>query len=192
MTFEEMYNSALDILNQLSACGEQFRQGSTVCVISTRSGRIFYGSSRVEPVNGIPTEIHAEIVAYREMQGMGEFAIDTMILIDAMNRTALLPCNNCIGYLLSATPDNKAASVAMPDRMILLSELMPNPMGGAQAPKPAVSAAAMNAAKGSLLKDKVNDIMNIMDDEEDEDDDILEELEEMNKPKKKKLFGLFG
>jgi cytidine deaminase len=190
MTFEEIYNSALDIINKLASCGEVFGQGSAVCVISTRSGRIFYGTNRVEPVNGMPMDIHAEIVAYREMQGMGEFAIDTMILVDPITRTALVPCTNCANYLLSAAPDNAAAFVAMPDRMVRLTELTGRPAGAP--PQASAAAAAKNVAKGSLLKDKVSDIMNIMDDEDEDDDGILEELEENAKPKKKKLFGLFG
>ncbi|MCR5807040.1 MAG: hypothetical protein K6G68_08415 [Oscillospiraceae bacterium] len=174
MTFEEIYNSALDIINKLASCGEVFGPGSAVCVINTRSGRIFYGRDR---------DVHAEMVAFREMQGMGEFAIDTLILVDPVTRTVLTPCANCAGYLLSAAPDNAAAFVAMPDRMVRLTELTGQPAASA-------SAAAKNAAKGSLLKDRVSDIMNVMDDDDD-DDDILEEIEEEAKPKKKKLFGLF-
>ncbi len=172
MTFDAIYSSAMDVLNKLSAY-ERFGPETTVCVLSTRSGRIFYGVSRVETVNGMPMEVHAEIIAFREMQAMGETAVETLILLSAVDRSPLIPCPNCAMFIMQSG-DNASTTVALPDRMIRLSEI-----AGTPAKKPV-------ASKGSLLKDKVGDLMSVMEDEDDEDEDIEEE-----KPKKKKFFGLF-
>ena len=196
MTFEAIYNSAVDVMNKLAACGERFGPDKTVCMISTRTGRVFYGVSRIETMNGMPIEVHAEIVAFREMQAMGETAIDTLVLLDSVSRSPMLPCSNCIGYLISANPENAGAVVALPDRMIRLSDIGVN-MGGmppvgnvppTPAPPPqGMTAPKKVAASGDLLKDRVSNLMSVVDD--DDDDEDFEE--ETDAPKKKKLFGLF-
>lgn len=192
MTFEAIYDAAVNVVNQIAAGGEPLSPDKTVCVICSGTGRIYYGVSRVDMVNGAPVDIHAEIDAMRNMQDMGENKVETLILIDSFNRTAMLPCNNCVGFILSQNPENSMGTIAMPDRLIPLSEVgmfagggMAPPMGGFTAP-PAAAAPGKNIhAKGDLLKDRVNSIMQGVDDDDDE-----EEQEE--KPKKKKFFGLFG
>ncbi|MBQ5315953.1 MAG: cytidine deaminase [Oscillospiraceae bacterium] len=184
MTFEAIYNSAVDVMNRLAQCGERFGPDKTVCVISTRSGRIFYGVSRTENMGGMPADVHAEIVACREMQAMGESAIDTLILLETVNRSPMLPCSGCAGYLMSISPENAGAMIAMPDRMFRLSELV----GGGMPPMQGMTVPKSTSAKGDLLKDRVSDIMSGIDDDDEDDEEFLEELD---KPKKKKLFGLF-
>ena len=48
----------------------------------------------------------------------------------------------------------------------------------------------MSGSKGSLLKNKVDSLMEVVNDDDD-DADFLDEEEE-DAPKKKKRFGLFG
>ena len=43
-------------------------------------------------------------------------------------------------------------------------------------------------SNSDMLKDKVNDIMNLIEDDDDDDEELLEELQ----APKKKFFGLFG
>lgn len=191
MTFEAIYSAAVDVADKLAAQGEIMSPDKTICVICSASGRIFYGRSRIDQSSGSPVEIHAELDAVQYLQGMGESQIDTLILINSYTRLALLPCNNCIGFLVGMNPANAAAMIAMPDRLIPFSEIgmysgggmVP---GGGLAPPPTKSI----SAKGSLLKDRVGAIMNGIDD--DDDDEEVEELLEAAKPKKKRFFGLFG
>lgn len=141
MTFEAIYNVALDVLNKLTQERGFLNPGDTVCVISSRSGRVYNGVSHVEMINGVPTSIHAEVDAIRNMQNLGEFAVDTLVLIDAATRSPMLPCNNCISYILSINAENQMGNVAMPDRLIPLPQvgmfaaggapMGANPMGGA-------------------------------------------------------------
>lgn len=181
MTFEAIYAAAVEVVNQITAGGETPSPDKTVCVICSGSGRIYYGVSRAD--------IHAEVDALRNMQGMGENKVDTMILIDSLNRTAMLPCNNCVGFILSQNPENAQGSIAMPDRLIPLSEVgmyagggTAPPGGGFSAPPPGKNI----HAKGDLLKNRVGAIMQGVDDDDDDEE------EEEEKPRKKKFFGLFG
>jgi len=193
MTFEAIYDAAVNVVNQIAAGGEPLSPDKTVCVICSGTGRIYYGVSRVDMVNGAPVDIHAEIDAMRNMQDMGENKVDTLILIDSFNRIAMLPCANCVGFILSQNPENSMGNIAMPDRLIPLSEVGmyaggTAPPGGGFAPPPVAPAPAPTKnihAKGDLLKDRVNSIMQGVDDDDDEE-------EEEEKPKKKKFFGLFG
>ncbi len=184
MTFDAIYAAAVDTVNKIAAGGEPITPDKTVCVINTRSGRIYYGVSRTEMVNGVMTAIHAEIDAINYMQSYGDTSIAEMILISAMNRTAMLPCSGCVGYILSLGPDYAGALIAMPDRMIPIAELGRFPGGGVNN---SVSV-PLKSARGDLLKDRLRSIMDGVDDGDDDDDELLQEL---NQPKKKKFFGLF-
>lgn len=193
MTFEAIYAAAVNVADKIAAGGEVLSPDKTICVICSGSGRIFFGVSHLETTGGSPIEIHAEVDAMRNMQGMGENTVDTLILIDSYNRTAMLPCNNCVGFIISQNPENSAGSIAMPDRLIPLSEVGMFTGGGMAppggfAPPPAAVPTKNISAKGSLLKDRVGAIMQGVDDGDD-DEDIVEEVD---KPKKKKFFGLFG
>ncbi|SDA12198.1 hypothetical protein SAMN02910447_00553 [Ruminococcus sp. YE71] len=191
MTFDAIYAAAVDTVNRIAAGGEVITPDKTVCVICTPQGRIYYGVSRAEPVNGVMTEKHAEIDAVMNMQSYGDTAIGELILINAMSGTALLPCSGCVNYILSQGPENAGALVAMPDRMIPLQEVA-RFAGGGQMPPPVQNSAPLRniSAKGDLLKDRLSSIMDGVDDDDD-DDEFLEELDQP-KGKKKKLFGLFG
>lgn len=125
MTFDAIYNIALEVANARAQSGEYIAPDETVCVIFSRTGRVYNGVSRVETVNGAPMGVHAEIEAMRNMQTYGnETAVDSMVLIDTMNRSPMLPCNGCLGYIASMSPENAMAGVVMPDRTIPLSEIM--------------------------------------------------------------------
>ena len=125
MTFEAIYNIALEVANARAQSGEYIAPDETICVIFSRTGRVYNGVSRMEMMNGAPMSVHAEIEAMRNMQTYGnEVAVDSMVLIDTINRSPMLPCGGCVSYIVSMSPDNAMSCVVMPDRMIPLSEIM--------------------------------------------------------------------
>ena len=184
MTFEAIYNTAVDVVNRIAAGGERLGPDKTVCVILSGTGRVYYGVSN--------PEMHAEIDALRNMQGLGEKIVSQLILINTADMTALLPCNGCVKFIISQHPENARCMVAMPDRMIILSEIG-NFMGDGAVPAHATSIALSRNIKANsdLLKGRVSSLMDGLD-EDDDDDDIMKELQKLEKPRKKKLFGLFG
>lgn len=130
MTFEAIYNIALEVANARAQSGEYITPDETICVICSRTGRVYNGVSRMEMMNGAPMSVHAEIEAMRNMQTYGnEVAVDSMVLIDTINRSPMLPCTGCVNYILSMSPENSMARVIMPDRVITLPEMLG--MGGA-------------------------------------------------------------
>lgn len=148
MTFEAIYNIALEVANARAQSGEYIAPDETICVIFSRTGRVYNGVSRVDMMNGAPMSVHAEIEAMRNMQTYGnETAVDSMVLIDTINRSPMLPCNGCVSYIVSMSPENAMGGVVMPDRTIPFSEIMgmangfaPNmPFGGMPGGMPAAA-----------------------------------------------------
>lgn len=194
MNFNELYQAAMDVINYTAANKGGFEAGTTVCVISTVTGRVYNGISH--------QNTHAEIEAVRNMQAYGENAVAMVILVDASSRLAILPCVNCIKYILTLNPINVNGCVAMPDRPVPFGEVLQS--GAAQFNSVQVSRSMMSAqvssmvisgrAKGSVIKGRVGDLMKAANELEDDDDDLIEELKEAHDKKegRKGLFGLFG
>lgn len=176
MTYGDMYKAALDAVSKLN--GAEGEVGDTVCVICSKSGKMYSGMSRTDTSGG---NVAAEIEAMRKMQSDGEFVVDTMILVKTADKSAALPYKSSVDYILSLDSENAKGVVMMSDKMVKLSE---DVFPAAPAPKP-----SGGRTSGSLLKDRVNSIMSIA---EEEDDDDAELLEELTSTKKKKFFGLFG
>lgn len=87
----------------------------TVCAIETASGNIFTGVSRAN--------LHAEVDAIQNMLSEGEGIIQGMVLIGTYSRFPLLPCNECVNYILSIAPENANCMVLLSDRMININEV---------------------------------------------------------------------
>jgi cytidine deaminase len=195
MNFNEIYQAAVEVINYAVSSRGFVEPGTTVCVLATSSGRVYNGVSR--------PNVHAEIEAVRNMQTYGENAVTTIILVDATTRLAMLPCVNCINYILTLNPANYGAVVAMPDRPVPLPEILQTSGasmqfgGGVSRGSISASVSSMvisGRAKGSVLKEKVGGLMNAGTDFED-DDDLIEELKDAAREKaegKKGFFGLFG
>ena len=228
MNSEAIFNAAHSTAIQLLESGAFVSPADTVCALQTASGRIFTGVSRSD----MNSSVHAEVDAVRNMLTAGEKIIQAILLISTTGRMPLLPCNNCVGYILSLAPENSGCVVMMQDRVINLPEVarfaapagapseprqfgapMGNtselrPFAGQPAmprPQPAVNVkpfvppvqeqlyeddgddsetttANTKNAYGDLLKNKVQNIMNVA--EDDDDEEFLNSL-----PTKKKRFG---
>jgi cytidine deaminase len=192
--FNQIYNTATEVINSLAASRGFIEPNTTVCVIYSKTGRVYNGVSQ--------NEVHAEVNAIRNMQGMGENGVDTIILVDAASRRAMLPCFNCLNYIISVNPVNSGAFIAMPDRPVPFQEILSqNPLGFGPAPQPRMfgnssvphsSVVISGRSNGDLMNGKINSLLAAAQtDESDEDKELLEEL--ANEKKKKGLFGgLFG
>lgn len=115
MNTNDTINAAHTVAIQLLESNTFISPEDTVCSVKSRSGRIFTGASHMN--------IHAEIEAIRNMQSAGEGIVDELVLISTQTRVQLLPCNNCVGYILSLHPENANCAVIMPDRAIRLADV---------------------------------------------------------------------
>ncbi|MBP5431550.1 hypothetical protein [Ruminococcus sp.] len=119
MNSEAIFNAAHSTAIRLLESGAFISPEDTVCSIESASGRIYTGISRAD-MTGI---IHAEADAVMNMQAAGESAIAALLLISTQSRTHLLPCNNCIGYILSLDPSNVNCMILMQDRPVSITEV---------------------------------------------------------------------
>ncbi len=119
MNTEAIFNAAHATAISLLESGAFVSPADTVCSIESESGRIYTGISRAD----MNTLIHAEVDAVRNMHAAGENVIRALLLIGTQNRTPMLPCNNCLRYILSLAPDNVNCMILMSDRMISINEV---------------------------------------------------------------------
>ena len=119
MNSEAIFNAAHSTAIRILESGAFVSSDDTVCSIESASGRIYTGISRAD-ITGI---IHAEIDAVRNMQAAGENIISALLLISTQSRSPLLPCNSCIGYILSLDPANVNCMILMQDRPISINEV---------------------------------------------------------------------
>lgn len=207
--FNQIYKMATDLINYLASSRGYVEPNTTVCVILAKSGRVFNGVSH--------NEVHAEVEAVRNMQSFNESAVESLILVDAGSRLAMLPCANCIRYITSLNPVNAGAMVNMPDRPVPFREILPpsqpiqtvqpappsqgTPVSGYMPVQQNIAVSATRSSmvmtgrsKAALLSGKVNNLLAAAQNEEQSDEDIelLNELTENAQKKKGLLGGLFG
>lgn len=143
MNTNDTINAAHTVAIQMLESNSFISPEDTVCSVRTRSGRIFTGASHMN--------VHAEIEAIRNMQAAGEGIVDELVLISTQTRVQLLPCNNCVGYILSLHPENANCAVIMPDRAIRLADVgmfASPPPGMMNQPFPGAPGMGMN---GSMM-----------------------------------------
>ncbi len=198
MNYEAIIQRATEIAKQRMMSGERIMPDDTVCVLCSSSGRLFTGLSHFVNQGGILQNVHAEVEAIRNMQIMGENAIDSLLLISIVNGMPLLPCFDCMRQILALHTDNIYCEIMMQDRAVPLVEFsdqlraqtmrstLPN-MGVQRVASVSVPLPVDVRNDSSLIKDRVNSLLSVADD----DDDELEELEKQEDGDKKKLFGFF-
>ncbi|HBB72529.1 MAG TPA: hypothetical protein DCZ71_07990 [Ruminococcus sp.] len=154
MAYEFMYSAAMDIIQSRISSGDKFGYDDTVCVIYTRSGKICTGFSRTENTGGQPGVVHAEIEALRIVQTYNESAIEAIMLVHILSRGLILPCNNCLGYIVSLNSSNAQSVIVVSDRLIRVSEVskfVSAPAGaGLNVPPPSVNAARTGVMQGGI------------------------------------------
>ncbi|MBP7187316.1 MAG: hypothetical protein KBA55_11235 [Ruminococcus sp.] len=210
MAYEFMFSTAMDIIQKKKEAGEFISSDDTVCVIYSRSGKIYTGSSRtgnyMNPLGGV----HAEIEAVRNMQTFNDTAIEAIMLVHIYSNGLILPCTNCLNYIVNLNSNNYRAVIVVGDRLIPVSEIVnfqsPGTGGAVNTvsihtsdlkgnlprniiPNNIMRGQSENRAKdsssGNYLKNKVNDLMSVAEDEH-------EETEEKENKGKKLFGGLFG
>ena len=121
MNTNDTINAAHTIAIRVLESNHFVSPDDTVCAIRTRSGRVFTGVSRPNAPGVMG--VHAEIEAVQSMLDAEENIIDELVLIATQTRMQMLPCNNCIGYILSLHPENANCVLLMPDRMIRITDV---------------------------------------------------------------------
>ena len=197
--FSQIYKMAVDLINYTASSRGYLEPSTTVCVIVSKSGRVYNGVSH--------NEVHAEVEAVRNMQSFNENAVESLILVDANSRLAILPCLNCIRYIISLNPVNTGALINMPDRPVPFQEILaqnqpsqPLPAAPFATVRQSVPISATRSSmvmtgrsKGSVLNGKVNTLLASAQEEQSDDDlALIKELTDSTQKKKGLFGGLFG
>ena len=186
MTFEALYKQAIEVLSKLAEENKVRSPDETICVICSKTGKIYSGVSRSDASGHIP----AERVALGSMVMSGETVIDTLVLINSTSRMAILPGKDSVNYFFTVNAENVNGRALRNNQEIPFTQI-----GDASLVAPAAAAAApaaepeKKAAPKNLLLDKVSSLMEGVDDDDEDDEEFLEELDKGKK--KKKRFGLF-
>ena len=128
MMYETMFKAAQDLAMRKQSSG-YVNPDDTVCVICAASQRIYTGVNHTEMQNGMMVNVHAEIDAMQQLRAGGDTAAEYLLLIGAMTCQPILPCNGCIGFILSQGPENAKCQVVLPDRMLPITQIG-QPQGG--------------------------------------------------------------
>ena len=120
--YQNMFKVAQEIALQRRNTG-QCTPSDTVCVICAASKHVYTGNNRTEMKNGMMVNIHAEIDAVQQMRAGGDTVAEFILLIGVMTLQPILPCNNCMSFILGQAPENANCQVVLSDRMIPLPQI---------------------------------------------------------------------
>lgn len=210
--YSVMSQAAFTKLNSFRNDGIALFPDSTVCVAISASNRLYCEVSGTMSVNGKIYATHSERDVYKIMCNSNDGTIARLLLMNS-NGQPMLPCMDCLQYLVATNNANLGAILTLPDREIYFSEffstMAPHTMVGQpnneptsqmpSAPIPTVSATPLSVsnhdnhefinkqtqnANENILRQRLGNIMKGSRDISD--DDLPEEAKS-----KKKRFGLF-
>lgn len=119
MNTDAIFNAAQYAAARILESGAFISPNDTVCAIESSSGGIYTGISRSQ----MNSYIHAEVDAVQNMLSAGEGIIQAVLLIGIQSRFPLLPCNECVRYILSVAAENASCMILLHDRMININEV---------------------------------------------------------------------
>lgn len=138
MLFDEMLIIAQNVVAQQAG---RFGYNDTICVARTVSGRVVIGVSSSVMMNNMPMTIHAEVDLCNNLFNDKDTAVAEMTLLSASSFQPVLPCNDCIGRLVSLNPYNAGTMLNLPDRSVPITQLGSLMQGGpASMPMPGTGA----------------------------------------------------
>jgi cytidine deaminase len=190
LNYDAIFQKAHEVCDTRARSGQMTGPDESVCILFSRGGRLYYGVSRKEYINGIPKDIHAEHEAMMYMKQGHEYGIQALLLMTTGTRMLMAPCSQCIREIIAMSQENLRCEILLPDRAVLITQL-PNfdrrftvsqqsvQFGGGQQ-SVQFNAASENSGSEALLS-RVNDLLSVAD---DNDEDEEEE-------KKKRGFGGF-
>ena len=164
MLYDQMFSMANDMAVKQQQYGG-FSPQDTICVLCSGSGRYYVGVSS--------GNMHAEINAMNQMMSSGENIVTGLLLVNAYNLGAMLPCGGCVQYILSQNPANTNAQIVLPDRQMSVMEISGPGVGAPTVPNNRAVAApdAVTKSSSDLLKSRVGSLMDIDDDDDDEEEE---------------------
>ena len=123
MLYSKMMEAARSRVQQYLQSGAMVRPMDTVCVIYTQSGRVYSGMSHTSLHRGQVMVTHAEVEAVQNMLAFHETSIQVIMLLNAYTGKPMLPCTDCIRYIISLKPENSECQIMLNQSSVSISEI---------------------------------------------------------------------
>ena len=123
MLYSKMMEAAHSRIQQYLQSGAMVRPSDTVCVLYTQSGRVYSGMSHTSLYRGQVMITHAEVEAVQNMLAFHEKSIQVMMLLNAYTGKPMLPCTECIRYIISLKPENSDCHIMLNQSSVSIAEV---------------------------------------------------------------------
>ena len=200
--FSSMSQYATQKIELYTSRGVALLPGTTVCVVISGTSQVYCELSSVVNMNGQPRASHSERDVLAAMQRNNDTVVQFLALYE-LSGQSIIPCSNCIQYMLQMNPMNANCQVVLPDRICSIMEYlqptapaMPNtphvPANGpivTSVPTPSVPVMSTSisvanqeaSANSTAIREKIGKLKK----------DFNKPVELEEDTKKKKFFGLF-
>ncbi|MBR1554245.1 MAG: hypothetical protein IJ644_02500 [Oscillospiraceae bacterium] len=118
MMYGKMFETAQNRVQMRIQSREIIRPMDTVCVICAKTGHLYSGVSHSGMFRGQLTVTHAEIEAIQNMRAFREQQVEAVLLINAYNFRAMLPCPQCVSEILKMDDENKNCHIVLENTIV--------------------------------------------------------------------------
>ncbi|MDE5584321.1 MAG: hypothetical protein K2J08_11545 [Ruminococcus sp.] len=123
MELTELYNKAVQLIEEVKKAVGQTADCSGICVIANNSGKIYAGTDGIKIADGIVSKATPEYNAVISMLADGNTVAGMMINISA-DGNICPPCSEVIEMLVNANSENVVCEVAVsPDKSLRMCEI---------------------------------------------------------------------
>ena len=176
MNMQELYDSAINIMNSIKASGGNYAtyDSMSVSVVLSESGKPFTGMNSATIVDGKLKSTCSEYNAITSMMLAGETKINKMISVSFKSNGIVVPCEDCQKLMIEINPENRLAMVGISKNEGITLESLK----AAQAAQAAAQAAAEEAALEEAEQESVEEQTEEIAAEEAEQEETAEHTEE--------------
>ena len=176
MNMQELYDSAINIMNSIKASGGNYAtyDSMSVSVVLSESGKPFTGMNSATIVDGKLKSTCSEYNAITSMMLAGETKINKMISVSFKSNGIVVPCEDCQKLMIEINPENRLAMVGISKNEGITLESLK----AAQAAQAAAQAAAEEAALEEAEQESVEEQTEEIAAEEAEQEETAEQTEE--------------
>ena len=176
MNMQELYDSAINIMNSIKASGGNYAtyDSMSVSVVLSESGKPFTGMNSATIVDGKLKSTCSEYNAITSMMLAGETKINKMISVSFKSNGIVVPCEDCQKLMIEINPENRLAMVGISKNEGITLESLK----AAQAAQAAAQAAAEEAALEEAEQESVEEQAEEIATEEAEQEETAEHTEE--------------
>ena len=177
MNMQELYDSAINIMNSIKASGGNYAtyDSMSVSVVLSESGKPFTGMNSATIVDGKLKSTCSEYNAITSMMLAGETKINKMISVSFKSNGIVVPCEDCQKLMIEINPENRLAMVGISKNEGITLESLK----AAQAAQAAAQAAAEEAALEEAEQESVEEQAEEIAAEETEQEAVEEQTEEI-------------